>query len=291
MKISVVTVCYNMEAYIEETILSVLSQQYDNLEYIIIDGGSTDGTMSVVNKYRDRLAVVISEPDHGMYDALKKGFSHATGDILAWINADDRYLPWTLATVNRVFSTCPEIQWLGGRYAFVNEDGMFSQIFGKTSLRRQGDIANGWCREGVLGPLQQESMFWRRELYFESGGLDTRFRYAGDFELWMRFAQHAPLVKIDLPLSAFRRRAASLSNSGHDKYTQEVEQCIADKGKYPNLIWRLCAGSSILVQILRKLRLCHGRILYYDITSQQLKSKVIWGSASNHTLNSLLLYR
>ena len=89
LKISVVTVCYNMAQYIETTIKSVLSQDYPNLEYIVIDGGSTDGTQQIIEKYKDQLAYYVSEPDNGMYDAINKGFSKATGDIIAWINADD----------------------------------------------------------------------------------------------------------------------------------------------------------------------------------------------------------
>lgn len=114
LKISVVTVCYNMEGTIEETILSVLNQNYPNLEYIIIDGNSTDDTMLIVNKYKDKISTIVSEPDNGMYDAIHKGFSMATGDILAWINADDSYMPWTFKYVNEVFTDLPDVDWIVG---------------------------------------------------------------------------------------------------------------------------------------------------------------------------------
>ena len=149
LKISVVTVCYNMAQYIEATIKSVLSQGYPNLEYIIIDGGSTDGTQQIIEKYQDQLAYYVSEPDNGMYDAINKGFLKATGDIIAWINADDIYMPWTLHTINDVFTCFPETKWLGGKYAFLNENGTLAQIFPQTSIRCSKDIYNGWCREGV----------------------------------------------------------------------------------------------------------------------------------------------
>lgn len=291
LKISVVTVCYNMAQYIETTIKSVLSQNYPNLEYIVIDGGSTDGTLQIIEKYKDRLAYYVSEPDNGMYDAINKGFSKATGDVIAWINADDVYMPWTLQTVNDVFTKYPDTQWLGGKYAFLNEDGTLAQIFPKTSIRCQKDIKNGWCREGVLGPLQQESMFWRRELYTQSGGLDTSYKYAGDFELWTRFALHASLSKIDLPLAAFRKRTTSLSKAGREKYDAEIERSISGKPMYPNIFWRILHNKSIAVQLLRMLRYRSGEIFYYALSSQKLSKKRVRGNASNHSLQSLLLYK
>lgn len=291
LKISVVTVCYNMAQYIETTIKSVLLQGYPNLEYIIIDGGSTDGTQQIIEKYKGKLAYYVSEPDNGMYDAINKGFSKATGDIIAWINADDVYMPWTLQTVNDVFTKYPETLWLGGKYAFLNENGTLAQIFPKTSIRSSKDICNGWCREGVLGPLQQESMFWRKELYTESGGLDTSYRYAGDFELWMRFAKHANLTKIDLPLAAFRKRKTSLSKAGKEKYDEEINKAINKKPKFPNIFWRIFHTSGIAVQILRLLRYREGEILFYNITNQELCKKKEFHSSSNHTFQSLSLYR
>lgn len=290
LRISVVTVCYNMAQYIETTIKSVLSQEYQNLEYIIIDGGSTDGTQQIIEKYKEKLACYVSEPDNGMYDAIHKGFSKATGDIIAWINADDVYMPWTLQTVNDAFEKYPETQWLGGKYAFLNEDGTLAQIFSKTSIRCQKDIRSGWCREGVLGPLQQESMFWRRELYLQSGGLDISYRYAGDFELWTRFAKYASLTKIDVPLAAFRRRGASLSKASKEKYEAEIEKSIDANPKYPNIFWSILCKSNALTQILRLLRYRRGDILYFSIKDQKLKKKTIFCSSANHDIQSLFIY-
>ena len=291
LKISVITVCYNMAEYIEQTIESVLSQNYDNLEYIIIDGGSNDGTKEIIDKYKDRLAYFISEPDNGMYDAISKGFKKATGDVLAWLNADDVYFPWTLSTVNKVFSEYPETQWLGGRYAFLNEDGLLSNVFPNSSVRTRHDIANGWCRDKILGPLQQESMFWRQSLYEKSGGLDISYRYAGDFELWMRFGEISDLDKIDIPLAAFRKRKASLSNAGKDKYEEEVNKAITGKRHRPNVIWDIFAGSKVMVQVLRMLRVRKGVLFHYDLRIQDLRKTIEFKSASNHNLQSMILYR
>ena len=280
-----------MAPYIEQTLRSVLDQEYPNLEYIVIDGGSTDDTQQIIERYKSRLAYYVSEPDKGMYDALRKGFARATGDVLGWINADDVYMPWTLKTVNDVFTKFPETQWLGGKYSFLNEDGTLAQIFPKTSIRCQKDIRNGWCREGVLGPLQQESMFWRRELYTQSGGLDTSYKYAGDFELWTRFANYAQLAKIDIPLAAFRKRKTSLSKAGKVKYNSEIEKAIICNPKYPNFLWGILGKSNAFIQFLRLLRCRRGEILYFDMSTQELKKKTITCSSSNHDILSLLIYR
>ena len=291
LKISIVTVCYNMAQYIETTIKSVLLQEYPNLEYIIIDGGSTDGTQQIIEKYREKLAYYISEPDKGMYDAINKGFSKATGDIIAWINADDIYMPWTLQTVNEAFTNYPETKWLGGKYAFLNENGILTQIFPQTSIRTSKDILQGWCRKGIFGPLQQESMFWRKELYTISGGLDITYRYAGDFELWTRFAKYSSLTKIDIPLAAFRKRKTSLSKAGKEKYDYEIEKAISNKPKYPNIIWKIFHKSNIAIQLLRLVSYRKGDILFYDFKSQKLKKKNGFYNISNHTFQSLNLYR
>lgn len=288
LKISVVTVCYNMAPYIEQTLCSVLDTAYPNLEYIVIDGGSTDGTQEIIARYRNRLAYYVSEPDAGMYDAIAKGFRHATGEILAWLNADDCYFPWTLQSVSNIFSMWKEVQWIGGRYAFLDSAGALAQIYPKCSARSQRDIGHGWCRQDVLGPLQQESMFWRRELYLRSGGIDSSYRLAGDFELWMRFAVHAPLVKVDKPLAAFRRRADSLSVAGRVAYEQEVERALASHPRYPNFVWALLAKNRVLVQLMRMVSYRKMDLCYFD-ASDQLCRKRVWSSSANHTLQSLIL--
>src|SRR5215204_5758135 len=108
-KISIVTPSYNQAEFIEETILSVINQNYPNLEYIVIDGGSTDGSVEIIKKYEQYFSYWVSEPDKGHADALNKGFAKATGEVMAWINSDDKYFPWTFATVAEVYSQFPEV--------------------------------------------------------------------------------------------------------------------------------------------------------------------------------------
>lgn len=289
-KITIVTPCFNMAPYIEQTILSVLNQNYPDLEYIIIDGGSTDGTQEIISKYVSRLSYYVSEPDNGMYDAIAKGFSHATGDVLAWINADDIYMPDTFAIVNRVFSQHKDVDWIGGRYSFLSENGNEIKSYPKCSSRCQKDIAEGWCREDVLGFLQQESMFWRRNLYIQSGGMNASYRFAGDFELWTRFALHSSLAKVDMPLASFRLRKMSLSNAGKDKYQEEVNRVISDKQAFPSLVWRVFHGSPLMIQLLRMLRFRKMTFFTFSSIDHPVRSQSL-KSASNHTLCSLLSFK
>lgn len=290
-KISVVTVCYNMASYIEQTIQSVLSQNYPNLEYIIIDGGSTDGTQAIIEKYRSQLAYYISEPDNGMYDAINKGFANATGEIMAWINADDIYFPWTLHVVNQVFSKYVDVDWISGKSAFLTESGVLAHVFPKCAIKTQRDIRNGWCREGLLGPLMQESMFWRKSVFDKVGLLDVSYRLAGDFELWTRFATYSHLTFLDVPLAAFRRRHNGLSIGQKAKYQSEVEKAIADKPTYPGFLWRLANGNRIMIQILRLQRFRRGDIIYYNDKSDDLQRKHFIGSSSSQCIESLRMFR
>lgn len=291
IKISIVTVCYNMAPYIEQTILSILNQNYPNLEYIVIDGGSKDGTQTIIEKYKDSLAYYVSEPDNGMYDAINKGFSYATGEVIAWLNADDIYMPWTLNVVNQIFSTYSDINWISGKYAFLTESGVLAHVFSKCAIKTQKDIRNGWCRAELLGPLLQEGMFWRKSLFEKVGRLDTSYKLAGDFELWTRFAEHSPLTAVDIPLAAFRRRKGGLSIGQRNRYNDEVDRVIVSKPRYPNILWRMGTKITALKQVLRLTRFRKGDILFFKTTDEQIKRKTFLGSASTQCIESLRLYK
>lgn len=203
--ISIVTPSFNQGQFLERTILSVINQNYPNLEYIVIDGGSTDNSVEIIKKYEHSINYWCSEPDNGHYDAVNKGFSKATGDILAWINSDDMYCPWALKTVGSVFSALPEVHWLTtltplkwDEQDFCFEADNFPGFSKKAFLN---GIYLPW--DGTW-PIQQESTFWRRSLWDSIGGVNTDFHLAGDFDLWSQFFKKTDLYGLCSPLGGFR---------------------------------------------------------------------------------------
>lgn len=180
--ITVVTPSFNHAEFLEDTLSSVLDQQYPCLQYIVIDGGSTDGTSAILERYAPYLAYVVSEPDNGQTHALIKGFSRAEGDILAWLNSDDLYEPGVLHEVAEYFMAHPEARFVYGDATLIDRAGNL--------IRRKKEIPYHsyiWLHD--YNYIPQPSAFWRRDLYEEVGGLDQSFDLAMDADLWDRFAQ------------------------------------------------------------------------------------------------------
>lgn len=207
--ITVVTPSYNQGNYIEQTIRSVLAQDYPRLEYIVMDGASTDNTIEVLRKYDGRLTW-ISEKDRGQVYAINKGFRMATGDVLAFLNSDDLYEPGALLAVGRHFADHPQSAWLTGRCRIV--DGENCEI-------RKGITAykNAWLRIANHKTLQitnfisQMATFWRREAFERVGEFDESLHYVMDWDYWMRLAKHYRLSVIHRNLARFRMHDASKS--------------------------------------------------------------------------------
>lgn len=230
--ITVVTPCLNRVDTIERTLCSVLEQGVPGLEYVVVDGGSTDGTVDVIRRHERHLAWWTSEPDGGQYAAVAKGLARGGGEVMAWLNADDVYLPGALAVVSDVFASFPDVAWLTSAFpTTLNEAG---QVI---DCRFRGGVAKGSLRAGELIPrrgarptsIQQESTFWRRSLWTEAGGLDLRWGLAGDFALWARFDQRARLHAVASPLGAFRLRRGQRSER-LEEYVAECEAILAELG-------------------------------------------------------------
>jgi glycosyltransferase involved in cell wall biosynthesis len=203
-RISIITPSYNQAAFFRKTLDSVLDQNYPNLEYIVIDGGSTDGSTDILREYSSRLVYWVSEPDEGQSHALDKGFTRSTGEIMTWLNSDDVLLAGSLHTVGEIFARYPQIQWLTGQPANLDVHDQLRVSPLKTG-RFGALIRHRWYHGRGLGFIRQEGTFWRRSLWEKIGGsLDQAKHYAMDDELWRRFAQHAQLVTVDMPLAAFR---------------------------------------------------------------------------------------
>ncbi|MGE5502860.1 MAG: glycosyltransferase family 2 protein [Actinomycetota bacterium] len=236
MRISLVTPCLNQASFIRATLDSVLNQNHDGLEYVVVDGGSTDGTLAVLDDYQDSLAALVVEPDGGMYEAVAKGFAKSSGEVMGWINADDIHLPWTLSVVAEVFASFPEVEWITSLHPLAMDER--GRVVRGRSRRRGFSaaeyLAGGYFpapeRPGALW-IQQESTFWRRSLWERAGGFDPDLKAAGDFALWGRFFAQARLVGVDTPLAAFRRRAGQLSRSG--RYEAEAAAALKRLGGRP----------------------------------------------------------
>ncbi|PIE31910.1 glycosyl transferase [candidate division KSB3 bacterium] len=228
-KISIVTPSYNQADFLETTIQSILSQNYPNLEYIIIDGGSTDGSVEIIKKYESHLHFWCSEPDNGQYDAINKGFAQTSGEILAWLNSDDVYFPWTLKTVASIMTELPEVQWLTSlNLCVVDYQGISFRFHAMPGYSKDAFLDGGYVPwdANAMGWLQQESTFWTRSLWNASGAaLSPKLRLAGDFELWARFFQHAELYTTFSPLSSFRMQEAQRSRQQAD-YLREVRHVL-----------------------------------------------------------------
>ncbi len=277
-----------MEQYIEKTILSVINQNYQHLEYIIIDGGSTDNTLSIINKYKDKISVIISEPDKGMYYALEKGLNIASGDIMGWLNADDQYFPWTLSLVSEMFSKDPSIMWLSGMSAFSDDKGRLTKVFNHPGSRPSRYIKNGWFREGLFGYLQQENMFWKKSLYEQAGGINVKYKYAADFELWTRFAHYTEMVVLSVPLAMFMRRNDSVSKSidGKSRYKEEVMMICNGKNRYPK-IFEFLLKNTITRKMMNSLIWAKTPLIFYSSIKEEFVRKNVWRTISSNTLSDL----
>jgi glycosyltransferase involved in cell wall biosynthesis len=212
-RISLVTPVFNSARYLEATIHSVLNQGYPNLEYIIIDGGSTDGSVDILRKCAPQLHAWVSEPDHGMYDAINKGFTRSSGELMGWISATDLLHAGSLFVVGSVFGTFPEVEWITGRPTGFSDNGMAVEVLKLRQWSRLPFLA------GANRYIQQESTFWRRSLWDRAGGrVDDSRRKASDFELWVRFFRHAKLYPVDALIGGFRSHPDSLG-------LQNLEEC------------------------------------------------------------------
>ncbi|MEM7186347.1 MAG: glycosyltransferase family 2 protein [Bacteroidota bacterium] len=227
-KISVVTPNFNQGAFIERTLQSVLDQQYPELEYIVIDGGSTDDSREIISKYQEQLHYWVSEPDDGMYHAINKGFLRATGEIMCWINSDDVLWEGSLETVARIFQENPEISWLQGYPSMIDEQDQL--ILQREPVANRYYFLRGYHQK-EFSFIQQESTFWTRSLWEKAGGtLNLEYQLAADFDLWMRFFEHEELYCTRQQLAAFRKREGQKS-ADMGAYLSEARRAVQQSKK------------------------------------------------------------
>ncbi len=220
-KISVVTPSFNQGQYLRETLASLVEQRYPALEIIVMDGGSTDGSVEVIRSFDKAIAYWESNPDRGQSHAINKGFERATGDILCWLNSDDVLLPGALNAVAYAFNTHSDWAWISGPSLKFGEG--LHELGGFYELPRD---AAEWMVHCVIS---QPSTFWRRSLYDRFGGLDESFHYALDYEYWIRFVTGGIQMHfVDRPLSAYRLHDVSKTVAQAEKFKTE-ETRLRDK--------------------------------------------------------------
>jgi len=201
-KVSIVTPSYNQAQYLEMTIRSVLLQRYPNLEYWIIDGGSTDGSVDIIKKYEPWLSGWVSEKDGGQSDAINKGLLRSTGDILGWLNSDDCYLQGCLATTVKEFSKQPLAGMIYSNVQIIDENDHYLDLFPWKPYSLEDQVTQRMT-------IPQPAAFWRREVMNKVGVLRTDLHYAMDYEYWIRIGRNFEIVGLEKPMAQFRQTTAS----------------------------------------------------------------------------------
>lgn len=236
-KISIITITFNSEKTLEETILSIITQEYDNLEYLIIDGASKDGTMKIVDKYRDKISFVLSEPDKGISDAFNKGIAHATGEIIGIINSDDILLPGALATVAEHYAS--DIDVYSGNVMMWDDKTDTSYI------RKPDLVFDNICKAYRAA---HPARFIRRDAYERFGGYCIDLRYMMDVDLLYRFYNHgAKSIHIDDVFVKFR--IGGVSSDNHSKKKNDRLVFVRNNGgskfDFYYICWKACIRNCI----------------------------------------------
>jgi glycosyltransferase involved in cell wall biosynthesis len=224
-RISIVTPNLNYGKFLNRTLASVLDQDYPELEYFVIDGGSTDESLRVLESQASRGVRWQMVPKLGQYASINHGFASTSGKIMGWLNSDDMHLPWTLHTVAAIFEAFPDVDWIVGAPSVI-QNGAVQEVASARPFSREA-LALGLYSGGPFGLVQQESCFWRRRLWDHAGPLSEKCGLAADFDLWMRFARRAELVACTMLLGGFSVHSANRSRVQRDRYGNDVASLVA----------------------------------------------------------------
>lgn len=241
MKVSIVTPSFNQGQFLERTIRSVLEQNFEGLQYIVVDGGSTDGSREILERYRPQLSHLIIERDDGQGDALRKGFSLATGDILAFLNSDDVLRPGALEFVSAYFTDHPQVDAVYSHRIFLDENDRMVDFW---ILPTHSTYC--MCRWDFI---PQETCFWRRSLMDKAGPIDGSFDFALDYDLFVRMMKEGRFTRANRFLGGFRRHPSSKSTIAYETVgRQEVLRVQHEQGiriRWYDLILKSAFGACI----------------------------------------------
>jgi glycosyltransferase involved in cell wall biosynthesis len=280
--LSIVTPCYNQVEFVATTIQSVASQNYPALEYIVVDDGSTDGSAEVLQQNKQSISRIITQPNRGFGETLNTALNQTTGEIMAWINSDDYYLPGAFAAVSRVFADCPEVNWIVGASLIAYRDGNPRSIHAPKGFAKSLFFSGrylgghpGWSGEWI----PQESVFWRRSLWEAAGArfLPERKQY-GDFELWSRFWGHGDLHVLPVPLAVYRYHAEAYTAQKGDSSTEPCRKIIETTGLGNYRPWqmhwqgRLCRVSNLITRYFGE----PAKVLRFDQSANKWKPETIY---------------
>ena len=227
-KISVIIPSFNQGKFLEQTLQSVFGQKYPNLEVIVMDGGSTDDSVAIIRKYQDRIAYWQSERDAGQYWAVNEGFRRSTGEIMTWINSDDKLHAGSFNIIASALTQLEQVEWITGIPNVMDEEGLLQWICNPPPVFSRLNYLKK--RYDYPSFIQQEGTFWRRSLWEKAGAsLRVDLEMAGDLELWTRFFRHAPLYTIDTFTGCFRQQSEQKTAKAMDLYRAEADRILEDE--------------------------------------------------------------
>ena len=247
-KISIITPSFNQGIYLDDCIQSILGQDYPNLEYFIIDGGSKDQSIRIIKKYEEQLSGWVSEPDQGQSDAINKGIKSASGDLIAWLNADDYYLPGALQTIAATYLQHPEAPFFFGDGLRVDEKKSQSRQFFQTGIVSFDRTALIFGLNYILQP----ATFIRRASLEKIGYLDVNLHYAMDTDLWLRLSLEAEPVPVQAVLAVSREHGSTKTATGSFKRLEELRQVAEKHSDTPVTPGYLCYFLDTLERYMRE---------------------------------------
>ena len=222
-KVSIIIPSFNQGQFLEASICSVLEQDYPNLECIVVDGGSKDNSVEIIKKYQDRFAWWVSEKDKGHADALNKGFSRATGDILAWLNSDDIYFPSAVSEAVAVLQKLPEVGMVYGDADLIDDDGETVGQFGSKQTS-YGQMLRGSVH------IPQATTFFRADIWRKVGPLDLSLFFGFDYDLWVRIAKVSKVLYVPKRWAKFRIHGAGKTIVNDDRCYPDMLRVLEREG-------------------------------------------------------------